>query len=292
MNAKQEYIQRKIRQYKSRKQIVVNSSQPLKGLRLHQNVHPILRWVLKVKSKVCGLTYEIIDNKFSGYSNETVVYAVTHIGKYDFEMIMEALPIVAYPFAGDWELQYGEVDDYFLRANGVIYVDTEDKEDRINSAKLMVKTLKEGMSVMIFPEGIWNLSESLPIQKIYGGAIQTAKEAEVQIVPIAIEQRSKHFYINVGEKMDVTKLEKEAGLQMLRDILATLKWEIWERLPMERRADVPENWYEEFVAERLAECPYITREVVEGRVYRDKVDRELECIREDITRLRREEFYV
>ena len=183
---KKEYIQRKIQQYKSRKQIVVNSSQPLKGLRLHQNVHPILRWVLKVKSKVCGLTYEIIDNKFSGYSNETVVYAVTHIGKYDFEMIMEALPIVAYPFAGDWELQYGEVDDYFLRANGVIYVDTEDKEDRINSARLMVKTLKEGMSVMIFPEGIWNLSESLPMQKIYGGAIQTEQEAEVPIVPMSV----------------------------------------------------------------------------------------------------------
>lgn len=289
---KKEYVQRKIQQYKSRKQSVVSLSQPLKGLRLHRNIHPFLRWLLKVKSKVCGLTYEIIDNKFSRYSRETVVYAVTHIGKYDFEMIMEALPIVAYPFAGDWELQYGNVDDYFLRANGVIYVDTEDKEDRINSAKLMVKTLEEGMSVMIFPEGIWNLSESLPMQKIYGGAIQTAKEAEVQIVPIAIEQRSKHFYINVGEKMDVTKLEKEAGLQMLRDILATLKWEIWERLPMERRADVPENWYEEFVAERLAECPYITREVVEGRVYRDKVDREFECIREDIIRLRGEEFHV
>ena len=86
--------------------------------------------------------------------------------------------------------------------------------------------------------------------------------------------------------MDVTKLEKEAGLQMLRDILATLKWEIWERLPMERRADVPENWYEEFVAERLAECPYITREVVEGRVYRDKVDRELASIRIDIEQLK------
>lgn len=283
---KREYVQRKIQQYKSRKQIVVNSSQSLKGLRLHRNIHPLLRWLLKVKSKVCGLTYEIIDNKFSEYSNETVVYAVTHIGKYDFEMVTEVLPMVSYVFAGDWEMAYGTVDDYFLRANGVIYVDTEDKEDRINSAKLMVKTLKEGMSVMIFPEGIWNLSESLPMQKIYGGAIQTAQEAEVPIVPIAIEQRGKHFYINVGEKMDVTKLDKEVGVQMLRDTLATLKWELWEQLSMERRIDVPENWYEEFVAERLAECPYITREVVEGRVYRDKVDRELASIRNDIEQLK------
>lgn len=286
MHMKREYVQRKIQQYKSKKQIVVSSAQPLKGLCLHRNIHLFLCWLLKVKSKVCGLTYEIIDHKFSGYSNETVVYAVTHIGKYDFEMITEALPIVSYVFAGDWEMAYGTVDDYFLRANGVIYVDTEDKEDRVNSARLMVKTLKEGMSIMIFPEGIWNLSETLPMQKIYGGAIQTAQEAGVPIVPIAIEQRGKHFYINVGGKMDVTKLDKEAGVQKLRDTLATLKWEIWERLPMERRIDVPENWYEEFISERLAECPYITMDVVKGRVYRDKVDRELAGIKRDIEKLK------
>jgi len=73
---------------------------------------------------------------------------------------------------------------------------------------------------------------------------------------------------------------------LLRNTLATLKWEIWERLPMERRVDIPVHWYEEFVTERLAECLYITREVVEGRGYRDKVDREFECIREDIARLK------
>lgn len=75
MNAKQEYIQRKIQQYKSRKQIVVNSSQSLKGLRLHRNIHPLLRWLLKVKSKVCGLTYEIIDNKFNFPTSKTGVDA-------------------------------------------------------------------------------------------------------------------------------------------------------------------------------------------------------------------------
>lgn len=284
---KKEYVRRKIQQYKTKKQIVVSSTQPLKGLCLHRNIHPFLRWLLKVKSKVCGLAYEIIDNKFSGYSNETVVYAVTHIGKYDFEMIMEALPIVAYVFAGDWEMAYGTIDDYFLRVNGVIYVDTEDKEDRINSAKLMVKTLKEGMSVMIFPEGIWNLSESFPMQKIYSGAITAAQEADVPIVPIAIEQREKHFYVSVGEKMSVQGLTKETGTQELRDTLASLKWKIWEKLPREKRENVPQGGYDNFIKERLAEWPQFNMEIINGRVYRDFVDKELGAIKKDLEKLRR-----
>lgn len=202
-------------------------------------------------------------------------------------MLMEALSIVSYVFAGDWEESYGTVDDYFLRTNGVIYVDTEDKKDRINSAKLMIKTLEAGMSVMIFPEGTWNLSESLPMLKLYAGAIQTAKEANVPIVPFAIEQRGKHFYIIVGEKIEPTEWEQEIGVRELRDTLATLKWEIWERLPMERRADVPSDWYENFIRERMAECSYISEEVMLGRVYRDKTDRELESVREDMARLRK-----
>lgn len=212
---------------------------------------------------------------------------MTHIGKYDLEMIMEALPIVAYAFAGDWELQYGNIDDFFLRASGVIYVDTEDKNDRSDSAKLMVKTLKQGMSVIIFPEGIWNLSESLPMRKIYYGTVFAAQKANVPIVPIAIEQHGKHFYLSVGEKMNVQGLQVETATQELRDSMASLKWKLWERFPLEKRADIPKDWYENFLKERLAEWPQFTMEIINRRVYRDVVDRELMEIRQDLIRLKK-----
>lgn len=181
---------------------------------------------------------------------------------------------------------YATVDDYFLRANGVLWVDTSDKEDRQNSFKFMLKALKQGLPMLIYPEAIWNLTANLPMMKIFPGAVQAAKECNVPIIPIAIEQRGKHFLLNVGEEIDFSNTEESVAVQMLRDTLATLKWEIWEYLPQERRADIPNGYYEKFVQERLAECAGFTKELVEGRIFRDKTDREILAIKRDLDRLR------
>lgn len=264
------YKLKQIQKYKKKKQQMVETDAKIKGLAFHRRIHPFLRDILHIKSKLSGMTYEIVGKSFLKSKDKTVIYAITHIGKADFEMFMEAYDAMFYPFAGDWELSYGTIDDYFLRANGVLYVDTEDKNDRANSAKMMVKLLRKGMSMVIFPEGIWNLSESLPVLGLYSGAVVAAKEAGVPIVPVAIEQQEKHFYINVGEEIDMATVAVEDGVTYLRDTMATLKWEIWERLPVVKREDVEKGWHERFVEERLAECPYLNIEIVNKRVYRDR----------------------
>lgn len=282
------YIRKKITQYKQRKAESVSSDLPIKVVNVHQRIHPILMFLLRVKSKLSGLTYEFVNEKrVDVKSGKTVVYAISHIGKFDYEMLVEACDIFAYPFAGDWELMYATVDDYFLRANGVLWVDTSDKEDRQNSFKYMLKALKQGISMVIYPEGIWNLTENLPMMKIFPGAVQAAKECGVSIIPIAIEQREKHFCLNVGEEMDFADIEEATAVQILRDTLATLKWEIWEHLPREKRADIPDGYYEKFVQERLAECAGFTKELVEGRMFRDKKDKEIAAIERDLERLRK-----
>ena len=40
-----------------------------------------------------------------------------------------------------------------MNLNGVIYVDEESKEDKVNTKKLMISLLQAGNNVMIFPEG-------------------------------------------------------------------------------------------------------------------------------------------
>lgn len=94
--------------------------------------------------------------------------------------------------------------------------------------------------------------------------------------------------LNVGEEMDFTDTEESVAVQMLRDPLATLKREIWEYLPREKRADIPDSYHEEFVQERLAEFAGFTKELVEGRMFRDKTDRELLAIKKDLERLRKQ----
>ena len=86
--------------------------------------------------------------------------------------------------------------------------------------------------------------------------------------------------------MDFADTEENVAVQTLRDTLATLKWEIWERLPKEKRADIPDGYHEKFVKERLAECAGFTKELVEGRMFKDKTDRKILEIKRDWERLR------
>ena len=232
------YIRKKITQYKKRKADLVVSDKLIDGVEMHRRMHPLLMFLLRVKSKLSGLTYEFVnENRVDVKNGNTVIYAITHIGKFDYEMLVEACDIFAYPFAGDWELMYATVDDYFLRTNGVLWVDTSDKEDRQNSFRFMIKALKQGIPMLIYPEAIWNLTENLPMMKIFPGAVQAAKECKVPIIPIAIEQRGKHFLLNVGNELDFADTEEGVAVQTLRDTLATLKWEIWEHLPREKRTE-------------------------------------------------------
>lgn len=277
------YIRRKIQKYKQNKKAAVDSDKRIKGVTVRRwIIHPLLIKILQIKSILSGLTYEFISEDTGWKKEGPVIYVGTHICKFDYEMIMEACDIFAYTFAGDWELTYATVDDYFLRTNGVIYVDTEDKEDRKNSLAYMKKVLNQGISVIIFPEGIWNLTESLPIMKIYPGAVQAAKECNVPILPIAIEQKGKHFLINVGTEMDVSTLEETQGVEALRDALASLEWEIWEHQPIEKRADIDNDYYKKFLQEKISEWKPMSYELYDGRRYRDKTERELLVIKKDL----------
>lgn len=284
------YIRRKINQYKKKKALLLRSDAPIKGVKIRRWFHPVLMKILQIKSILSGLTYEFVSEERNVPKDKIVIYAITHIGKFDYEMLIEACDIFAYVFMGDWELMYAVVDDYFLRAKGVLWVDTADKEDRHNSFRFMKKLLKQGTSMIIFPEGIWNLTENLPMMKIFPGAVQAAKECNVPIVPIAIEQQNKHFLINVGKELDFSDVEESEAVRILRDTLASLKWEIWERLPREKRKNIPEGYHEKFVQERLAEYAGFTKELIEGRMYRDKMDGELMAIRKDLEGLKKRDI--
>lgn len=280
------YKTRTINKYKRKKVQMIEKDLPFKGVTFRRNIRGFLRLILAIKSKLYGLTYEFV-GMATLPQNEATIYAVTHIGKFDYEMLIEAYKVFAYAFAGDWELDFCTIDDYFLRLSGVLYVDTYDKSDRRNSMEAMKRALKQNIPVIIYPESMWNLTENLPVMKLYSGAVLAAKECNVPIVPIGMEQRGKHFYINVGEKLEITDMSEQEALMQLRDMLATLRWEIWERFSVEKRQDIPANYYENFVKKRVKEWPVCTIELVKERQFLDKADRELISVRKDLERLKK-----
>ena len=89
----------------------------------------------------------------------------------------------------------------------------------------------------------------------------------------------------LGKEFSVTDMDETTAVQLVRDTLATLKWEIWETLPKEKRKDIPIDYYEKFLNDRISECAGFTVELVQGRMYKDKKDREIEQIKKDLSKI-------
>ncbi|MGN0431107.1 MAG: lysophospholipid acyltransferase family protein [Lachnospiraceae bacterium] len=235
--------------------------------------HYVLLCVLKVLrfSKKQKL-YVIADH--CDHRKKPVIYACTHVSYDDIVMTFEAIKNPCWLFLGNPALQYRTLNGWMLEKNGVIYIDTYDKEDRIIAKENAINLIKEGGSLLIYPEGAWNLTDNLPVMKLYNGAVDMALRAGADLVPIAIEQYGDNFYVNIGENISfhdktesVTELTKE-----LRDLMATLKWEIWEKMDILPRKSVPNDLHEHFAEDILATAGDngYTMQMVEDERYHDK----------------------
>lgn len=263
--------------YKRNKATMIQSGKKIKHISLKKHLRPLLRTVLFIQRKLKRQTVEFISRELPEV-NSPIVFAVTHIGKYDFEIVNEAIKKHFHIIASDFMHMYGNINGFFMEANGVIFMDIDSKEDRENSRKMMLKVLEQGDNMMIFPEGTWNLSENAIVKDLHLGAVDIALERSAIIVPIAVEQYGRRFVVNIGKvfnpemvKGKFTKktygdlsendnqehqLKKQIKLatnQELRDRLATLKWEIWEKEGVFERKSIPYDYWKVFIDERCAE---------------------------------------
>lgn len=174
-----------------------------------------------------------------------------------------------------------------LWLNGLIYCDTEDKTDRQIAAKTAVELLKQGINLLIYPEGIWNVTPNRLVLPLFAGVIKMAYQTGVNIIPIAIEQYGKEFVVNIGAEFCVPVCEAaeeeykfyiEKKRKELRDVMATLKWEILESRPMANRDALGVYEYEHAKRVRaiLSEwCnpktkhPYYNSQIIAERTYRE-----------------------
>lgn len=243
------------------------------SVRQRQILHPLLLEIYRIKNRLGGFSYEIIGDKRSK-TDKPVIFAVTHVGKFDIEVVSEAIKTHYYLLSGDFEHLQGTIDAPFLALNGVIYFNERVAKDRQSAKERMIRLLQEGGNLMYFPEGTWNLSPNLPVLPCYWGIIDIAREGGAMIVPVAAEQYGKHFKINIGKNINMNiygkeNKEKTRAITELRDELATLKYEIWETV-LAKRSELEINEWEQQVEKRLSEWPYFDLDNIEGMIYHPK----------------------
>lgn len=244
------------------------------SLQTRKRLHWFVLLIYIVKNHLGGLSYEILNDRHTK-SNRSIIFTVTHVGKFDIEVVSEAIREHYYLLSGDYEHIQGIIDAPFLLLNGVIYFNEKVKDDRIAVKQKMIQHLNEGGNLMYFPEGTWNLSPNLPVLPCYWGIVEIAQKGNAIIVPIAAEQYGKHFKINIGTQFDMncfgnSSSQKAKAISELRDVLATLKYEIWESEPRLQRKDLKGNEWNQYIEERLKEWPYFNLDYIEGMIYKRK----------------------
>ncbi len=111
------------------------------------------------------------------------VYAANHLSALDIPLLYACLPfpfrilakkeLFAYPFLG-----------WHLRRSGQIPVSIGDARASLRSLNRASQTLREGMPMVVFPEG--GRSPDGQLQEFMGGAFYAALKAQVPVVPIVI----------------------------------------------------------------------------------------------------------
>ena len=243
------------------------------SLKQRKKIHKFILTLYKVKNRLGGFSYQILGDERT-WADRPIIFVVTHVGKFDVEVVSEAIKDHYYLLSGDFEHIQGIMDVLFLGLNGVFYFNEKVKEDRKLVSKKMIDHLCNGGNLMYFIEGTWNITPNLPMLPCYWGIVDIAKEGNAIIVPIAAEQYGKLFKIKIGKNFDMNlygprNTEKSRAIEDLRDVISTLKWEIWETEKVNRK-EIPDDYWDKYVINRFKEWPYFNEEYIDGLVYKPK----------------------
>jgi 1-acyl-sn-glycerol-3-phosphate acyltransferase len=71
----------------------------------------------------------------------------------------------------------------FIYRNAIVSVDRSSAENRITSIRLLRSIISKGISVLVFPEGTFNMTNK-PLKNFYDGAFRLALETHTPIKPV------------------------------------------------------------------------------------------------------------
>lgn len=188
------------------------------GISIRKIINPLFRniMMLSTNGKI------IIDNN-NTTSNKKIIYAGTHGFHDDIIFTIKTINNHAY-------LLYGNLLDFFktfhgfgLWINGVILVDRTNKESRKSSIQKMIKVLNNNGNIVMFPEGTWNMDDSLVVGNLHLGIYEVAEKTKAKIVPVATYLDGNKAYSKQGETFDITCIDNEKILIIINNNIKLIK---------------------------------------------------------------------
>jgi 1-acyl-sn-glycerol-3-phosphate acyltransferase len=130
----------------------------------------------------------------------------------------------------------------FLYRNAVVLVERANVEKRAKSVRQLKSVINKGVSVVIAPEGTFNMTHQ-PLKEFYDGAFKVAIETQTPIKPVlfldtydrlhyknifhSIQGKSRSVYLEevsvIGMTMKDVKMLREKVYQIMEDKLIQYK---------------------------------------------------------------------
>lgn len=243
------------------------------GLILRKAIYPAVRRLSGLLTGVEGIL-----EKSEPMPRGPKIFAVTHT--YSREDIAWAISFAgeqSFLLTNAWRELFYTSDGLALWASGIILVDRYDKANRQSSIEKARRVLNLGGNVMIFPEGVWNMSENQIVRKLYSGVYKIAALSGAPMIPISTMMYGNKFYVSRGSALYLSQCDQQAAIEELRDTLATLKWEIMEKHGQSTREDLlngqsPADYWHEHIEDYIAKQTVYEREEESHAHFMDKAD--------------------
>ena len=128
----------------------------------------------------CELEVEGIENIPDG----PVLFVGNHEGDFDIPVLMAGIP-KPFGFISKIEVKKIPIVAGWMEVMGCVFMDRKDRRASVQAIRAGVQKLKDGHSVLIFPEGTRNRGGE--IGEFKAGSLRLAKDTKVPIVPFMIK---------------------------------------------------------------------------------------------------------
>jgi 1-acyl-sn-glycerol-3-phosphate acyltransferase len=109
------------------------------------------------------------------------IFLSNHISYLDAAIIVKAYRQPIRPL-GKVEMSKVPVFGFIYR-NAIVTVDRSSANNRANSVRILKSIISKGISVLVFPEGTFNMGTT-PLKEFYDGAFRVAIETQTPIKPV------------------------------------------------------------------------------------------------------------
>ncbi|MFK8793315.1 lysophospholipid acyltransferase family protein [Planococcus plakortidis] len=113
-----------------------------------------------------------------------VLFVSNHEGNFDIPVLLSSIP-KPFGFISKEEVKKFPIIPAYMEEMNCVFLDRTDRRSAFKSITDSIGKLQEGHSILIFPEGTRSKGQGL--KEFKAGFMRIAKEAQVPVVPIAIE---------------------------------------------------------------------------------------------------------